>query len=88
MFFLTYVVVNGTKKNTLQGLHNLSVKIYERAVSLPEYQNKQILTTKQRIIKNACFIDYIAWPFRVDRIESCTKFSGWFSIYFDSMNCY
>lgn len=45
------VVITGTKKNPLSGLHNMPVDIQKYVSSLPQYKNVKILTTKQRIIK-------------------------------------
>ena len=49
--FFTFVVIIGTKKNPLNGLHNLPLKIQQRVASLPQYQDIKILSTKERIIK-------------------------------------
>lgn len=49
--FMSVIVVIGTKKNPLSGLHNLPLSIQQRVFSLPQYQNIKILSTKQRIMK-------------------------------------
>ncbi len=47
------IIIIGTKKNPLGGLHNLPKAIQERVVSLPEYKdrNVQVVSAKKRILK-------------------------------------
>lgn len=59
------IVIAGTTKNPLGGLHNLPKAIQERVASLPEYENKgvQVVSTKQRIIKKIPALVIIAFMF-------------------------
>ncbi len=47
------IIIIGTKKNPLGGLHNLPKAIQERVASLPEYKdrNVQVVSAKKRILK-------------------------------------
>lgn len=47
------IIIIGTRKNPLGGLHNLPRAIQERVASLPEYRhrNVQVLSAKRRILK-------------------------------------
>lgn len=47
------IIIIGTKKNPLGGLHNLPKAIQERVASLPEYKdrNVQVVSVKKRILK-------------------------------------
>lgn len=47
------IIILGTRKNPLGGLHNLPKAIQERVAALPEYKdrNVQVLSTKKRILK-------------------------------------
>ncbi len=47
------IVMLGTKRNSLGGLHNLPKSIQERAASLPEYKDRniQVISAKRRILK-------------------------------------
>lgn len=45
------IVILGTKKNPLSGLHNMPVALQERVASLPQYQNVKVVRTKERILK-------------------------------------
>lgn len=47
----TILVVVGTKKNLLSGLHNMPIKLQERVVSLPQYQDVEVVRTKERILR-------------------------------------
>lgn len=47
----TIMVVLGTKKNPLSGLHNMPIKLQERVASLPQYQDVKVVRTKERILK-------------------------------------
>ncbi|MBQ8781960.1 MAG: hypothetical protein IJZ72_09840 [Oscillospiraceae bacterium] len=47
------IIITGTRKNPLGGLHNLPKAIQERVLELPEYKdrNLQVVSAKQRILK-------------------------------------
>lgn len=45
------MVISGTKKNPLSGLHNMPVALQERVAALDQYQNVQVVHTKERILK-------------------------------------
>lgn len=45
------MVVLGTKKNPLSGLHNMPVALQERVAFLSQYQNVKVVHTKERILK-------------------------------------
>lgn len=45
------VVITGTKKNPLSGLHNMPVTLQRYVSSLPQYQGIKVLSNKQRMIK-------------------------------------
>lgn len=47
----SFMVILGTKKNPLSGLHNMPIKLQERVESLPQYQNVKAIHTKERILK-------------------------------------
>lgn len=49
----TVIIIAGTKKNPISGLHNLPLDIQERAHSLTEYEGKleKILSARERIVK-------------------------------------
>lgn len=49
----TVIIIAGTKKNPISGVHNLPLDIQERVHSSTEYEGKleRILSTRERIIK-------------------------------------
>ena len=59
------IVILGTMKNPLGGLHNLPKAIQERVSSLPEYKDKNIrvVSTKQRILKKLPALILLAFIF-------------------------
>lgn len=59
------MVILGTKKNPLSGLHNLPKAIQERVASLPEYKDKNIkvISAKQRILKKLPALVLLAFIF-------------------------
>lgn len=50
LFFYIIIVIS-YKINSLAGIHNLPIEIQKRVQELPEYKDKKILSTKERIIK-------------------------------------
>lgn len=50
---ISFIMIRGTKRNPLGGLHNLPMKIQERVSLLPEYADNhvKVIRTKERIIK-------------------------------------
>lgn len=59
------IIIFGTKKNPLGGLHNLPKAIRERAAGLPEYKEKniQVVSAKKRILKKIPALVIIAFIF-------------------------
>lgn len=59
------VIIFGTKKNPIGGLHNLPKAIQKRVSELPEYKdrNVQVVSTKQRILKKIPALVFIAFIF-------------------------
>lgn len=59
------IVIIGTKKNSLGGLHNLPKAIQERVSQLPEYKdrNVQVISAKKRIFKKLPALLIIAFVF-------------------------
>ena len=59
------VIIFGTKKNPIQGLHNLPKEIQERVSELHEYKDRniQIVSAKQRILKKLPAIVILAFVF-------------------------
>ena len=59
------IVIVGTKKNPLGGLHNLPKAIQERVASLHEYKDKnvQVVSAKQRILKKLPALVILAFIF-------------------------
>ena len=45
------MVILGTRKNPLSGLHNMPVALQERVSSLEQYQNVEVVHTRKRILK-------------------------------------
>ncbi len=61
----TVIVISGTKKNPLGGLHNLPKAIQERVASLPEYRDRkiQVASAKRRILKKLPALVLLAFLF-------------------------
>lgn len=59
------VMIIGTKKDPLGGLHNLPKSIQERVSELPEYKdrNVQVVSAKKRILKKIPALVFIAFIF-------------------------
>lgn len=59
------IVITGTSKNPLGGLHNLPEPIQKRVAAMPEYKSKNvhIVSTKQRIIKKIPVLVIVAFVF-------------------------
>lgn len=59
------IVILGTKKNPLGGLHNLPKAIQERVAALPEYKDRniQVVSAKKRILKKLPALVFIAFIF-------------------------
>ena len=59
------VMIIGTKKDPLGGLHNLPKSIQERVSELPEYKdrNVQVVSAKKRILKKIPALVFIAFTF-------------------------
>lgn len=59
------MIIIGTRKDPLGGLHNLPKVIQERAAELPEYQNRKIhvISAKQRILKKLPALVLLAFIF-------------------------
>lgn len=47
----TFAVIFGTRKNPLNGLHNMPEALQERVASLPQYKDIKVVRTKERIMK-------------------------------------
>lgn len=47
-FVFTLAVLFGTKKNPLNGLHNMPVALQERVTSLTQYKDVKVVHTKER----------------------------------------
>lgn len=45
------MVILGTKKDPLSGLHNMPIRLQERVAALPQYKDTKVIHTKERIIK-------------------------------------
>lgn len=45
------IVILGTKKNPISGLHNMPIRLQERVATLPQYKNIKVTHTKERILK-------------------------------------
>lgn len=72
------IVIYSVRKNRTAMLHNLSPKIQKRVYSMPEYRNRKILTTKERIIKKlpALFIVLIIFGLLVYLDGAKTFYDG------------
>lgn len=59
------IIVLGTRKNPLGGLHNLPKAIQERVAALSEYKdrNVQVVSTKKRILKKLPALVILAFLF-------------------------
>lgn len=59
------IIISGTKKNPLGGLHNLSKAIQERVSELPEYNDRsvQVVSAKKRILKKIPALILLAFVF-------------------------
>lgn len=59
------IIIIGTRKNHLGGLHNLPKAIQERAAELPEYRDRklQVVSAKQRILKKLPALVLLAFIF-------------------------
>lgn len=59
------IIVIGTKKNPLGGLHNLPKSIQERVSEMPEYKdrNVRVVSAKKRILKKLPALVIIAFIF-------------------------
>ena len=59
------IIIIGTKKNPLGGLHNLPKAIQERVSELPEYKDKnvQVVSAKKRILKKLPALVILAFIF-------------------------
>lgn len=59
------IIIIGTKKNPIGGLHNLPKAIQERVSALPEYRdrNVQVVSAKKRILKKLPAIVILAFIF-------------------------
>ena len=59
------IIILGTKKNPIGGLHNLPKAIQERVSELPEYKDKnvQVVSAKQRILKKLPALALLAFIF-------------------------
>ncbi len=64
-FLFSVIIIFGTKKNPIGGLHNLPKAIQERVSELPEYKdrNVQVVSTKQRILKKIPALVFITFIF-------------------------
>ena len=59
------IIIIGTKKNPIGGLHNLPKAIQERVSELPEYKDKnvQVVSAKKRILKKLPALVILAFIF-------------------------
>lgn len=59
------IIIIGTRKNPLGGLHNLPKTIQERVNSLPEYKERNIklISSKQRILKKLPALVFLSFIF-------------------------
>lgn len=59
------IIIIGTKKNPLGGLHNLPKAIQERVSQLPEYKDKnvRVVSVKERILKKLPALVLLAFIF-------------------------
>lgn len=59
------IIIIGTRKNPLGGLHNLPKAIQERVADLPEYKDKnvQVVSAKKRILKKIPALILLAFIF-------------------------
>lgn len=59
------IIIIGTNKNPLGGLHNLPKAIQKRVASLPEYKNRniQVVSDKKRILKKLPALIFLAFIF-------------------------
>lgn len=59
------IIILGTKKDPLGGLHNLPKAIQERVSELPEYKNRniQVVSAKKRILKKLPALVILAFVF-------------------------